>query len=203
MAVITISSQFGTGSDILGGMLARELGYTYLDKDIIRMIAKEANVSPNFVKLIESQGGTKLSKFISTLLSKSKIERILADDRGYLDEEIYIDYLVIIISQIAEEGNAIIMGRGSQYILKDHPDAFHILLINEFKNRVNYLMSHSDMSEKKATRIVQDEDKRRENLYSSLGKKDYDNASLYHLVLNVGRFTTEAALKQIMTLVHE
>lgn len=203
MAVITISSQFGTGAEKLGQMLAKELGYTFVDKDIVQMIAKETNVSPNFVKLVESQGGSRLSKLISTLVSKSKIDAILADDRGYIDDEIYIDYLVLIIAQIADEGNAVILGRGSQYILKGHPDAFHILLIDEFDNRVKHVMKYSNISEKKAIRIVSNEDKRRDNLYSKLGKKDYDDASLYHLVLNVGRFTTETALKQVLALVNQ
>lgn len=203
MAVITISRQFGTGAETLGQMLAKELGYTFIDKDIIQMISKEANVSPNFVKLVESEGGTKLSKFISTLISKTKVDSILAKEKGYIDDEIYLDYLILIIAQIADEGNAIILGRGSQYILKDHPDVFHILIINEFENRVKYLMDNANITEKKATRTVSNEDKRRDNLYGKLGKKDYDDASLYHLVLNVGRFTMESALKQVLAMVNQ
>ena len=203
MAVITISRQFGTGAETLGQMLAKEFGYTFFDKDIIQMISKEANVSPNFVRLVESEGGSKLSKFISTLVSKAKVDSILANERGYIDDEIYPDYLILIIAQIADEGNAVILGRGSQYILKDHPDAFHILLINEFKNRVKYLMDSANIPEKKAIRTVTNEDKRRDNLYGKLGKKDYDNASLYHLVLNMGRFTMESALKQVLAMVNQ
>jgi cytidylate kinase len=167
------------------------------------MISKEANVSPNFVKLVESEGGSKLSKFISTLVSKTKVDSILAKERGYIDDEIYLDYLILIIAQIADEGNAVILGRGSQYILKDHPDVFHILIINEFNNRVKYLMDSTNITEKKAIKTVSNEDKRRENLYGKLGKKDYENASLYHLVLNVGRLTKEAALKQVLTMVNQ
>ena len=105
--------KFGAGSEILGQMLAKELGYTFVDNEIIRMIAKEANVSPNFVKLVEDQGGSKIIKVYFNPGLKSKIERILAEDSGYIDDEKYIDYLVLIIAQIAEEGNAVILGRGS------------------------------------------------------------------------------------------
>jgi cytidylate kinase len=198
MAVITISGQFCSGAEILSQMLAKELGYTLVDDYIIQMIAKEANVSPNFVKLVEGQGGSKLSRFISTLVSKSKIEHILGDDSGYIDDVTYIDYLILLISQLADEGNAVIQGRGSQYILKGHPDTFHILIINEFENRVKYLVEFSKMSEKRAITTVHNEDKRRDNLYGKLGKKDYDEASLYHLVLNIGKLTTDKALKQIL-----
>lgn len=202
MAVITISRQFGAGGETLGRMIADELGYTFADNEVIQRIAKEASVSPNFVKLVEQEGGTRLSKVISKMVSKRWVGRILADDRGYIDEQIYMDYLVLIIAQIADEGGAVILGRGSQYILKDHPDTFHILLINELDNRVKFLEERYDMLNKKAIQTVNNEDKRRANLYSKLGKKDYDNSSLYHMVLNMGRFTLESALKQVCTMVN-
>ena len=202
MAVITISRQFGAGGETLGRMIADELGYTFVDNEIIQRIAKEASVSPNFVKLVEQEGGTRLSKVISKMVSKRWVGRILADDRGYIDEQIYMDYLVLIIAQIADEGDALILGRGSQYILKDHPDTFHILLISELDNRVKFLEERYDMSNKKAIQTVNNEDKRRVNLYSKLGKKDFDNSALYHMVLNMGRVTLESALKQVCTMVN-
>jgi len=202
MAVITISRQFGAGGETLGRMIADELEYTFADNEIIQRIATEASVSPNFVKLVEQEGGTRLSKAISKMVSKRWVDRILADDRGYIDEKIYMDYLVLIIAQIADEGDAVILGRGSQYILKDHPETFHILLINDLDNRVKFLEDRYDISNKKAIQTVNNEDKRRANLYNKLGKKDYDNSALYHLVLNMARFTLESALKQVCTMVN-
>lgn len=200
MAVITISRQFGSGGETLGKMIASKLGYIFADANIIQRIAIEANVSPNFVKLVETSGGTRLSKFISTMLSKSKVDKILSDDKGFIDDEIYIDYLVLIIAQIADEGDVVILGRGSQYILDDHPDAYHILMIDNFENRVKYMVENHKMSEKSAIKAVQNEDKRREKLYGKLGKKDYDDASLYHLVLNMGRLDMESAMRQVLTM---
>jgi len=197
MAVITISRQFGAGGETLGRMIADELDYTFVDSNILQMIAKEANVSPNFVKLVEEESGTKLAKVISKMVSKRWLDCILAGECGYIDEKIYIDYLVLIVAQIADEGNAVIMGRGSQYILSDHPDAYHILLINEFENRVKFLMEHHNLSNKRAIKAVNTEDKRRANLYSKLGKKDYDDPSNYHLVLNMDCVSLESAFKQV------
>ena len=138
MAVITISRQFGAGGITLGKMIAEELEYTFADEDIVKRIAKEANVSPHWVETVEKEAGGKLSRIITKMVSKPLVERILKDERGYIDEEIYLDYLVLIIAQIADEGDVVILGRGSQYILDDHPDACHILLINDFENRTDY-----------------------------------------------------------------
>ena len=201
MAVITISRQFGAGGITLGKMIADELGYTFADEDIVKMVAKEANVSPHWVETVEKEAGGKLSRIITKMVSKPLVERILKDERGYIDEEMYLDYLVLIIAHIADEGDVVILGRGSQYILDDHPDACHILLINDFKNRAKFMMEHYDLSQAKAEQVVSREDKRRMNLYHKLGKTDYDDSSLYHLVLNMGKISLEQALRLVCNLV--
>ena len=203
MAVITISRQFGAGGKTLGEMIAKQLGYTFADAEIVQRIAREANVSPHWVETVEKEAGGKLSRIITKMVSKPLVDRILKDERGYLDEEIYLDYLVLIIAQIADEGNAVILGRGSQYILNDHPEAYHILLINEFENRVKFMEQHYDLSHIKAVQAVKYEDKRRLSLYRKLGKEDYEDSSLYHLVMNMSRITLDQALTLVCSLVEE
>jgi cytidylate kinase len=126
---------------------------------------------------------------------------VLKDERGYIDEEIYLDYLVLIIAQMADEGNVVILGRGSQYILNDHPDAYHFLLINEFENRVKFMQEQYQLSPSRAAQIVRSEDKRRLNLYRKLHKTDYDKPSLYHMVLNMNKISLEKALELVCCLV--
>jgi len=201
MAVITISRQFGAGGITLGKMVAEKFGYSFADTEVISKVAKMANVSTHFVETVEKEAGGRFSKMISKMVSKPLVERVLKDERGYIDEEIYLDYLVLIIAQIADDGDVVIMGRGSQYILNDHPDAYHLLLIDEFENRVKFMMQHYDFSQKQATQVVKAEDKRRLNLYHKLGKTDYDDPRLYHLVLNMGRLDLAAALRLVETLV--
>ena len=201
MAVITIARQPGAGGEALGKMIADKLGYTYADRDIIQMIAKEANVSPEWVEAFENEAGTKLSRFIEMMVSQRWMDRVLADERGYLDEKIYLDYLVLMIAKLADEGDVVIAGRGSQYILDDHPDAFHILLINSEENRIQFVMSHYNLSRKKALQYIQNEEKRRTNLYKRIGKTDYENPSLYDLVLNMSKYDLESALQAICGLI--
>ena len=99
MAVLTISRQFGAGGITLGKMIADRLGYTFADTEIIQEIAKEANVSPQWVESFEKEAGSKLSRVISSMVSQKWIDRVLKDERGYLDEQIYLDYLVLIIAK--------------------------------------------------------------------------------------------------------
>jgi cytidylate kinase len=102
---------------------------------------------------------------------------------------------------MADDGDVVILGRGSQYILNDHPDAHHVLLIDTFENRVRFMQKHYDLSQGRATQTVKNEDRRRFNLYKKLGKTDYDNPELYHLVLNMNRIHLEKALELISDLI--
>jgi cytidylate kinase len=201
MAVITISRQFGAGGKTLGQMVADKLGYIFADSEIVSKIAQAANVSETWVENVEKEAGGKLSRVISRMVSKGLVDKVLKDERGYIDEEIYLDYLVVMIAQIAEEGNAVILGRGSQYILRDHPDAVHVLLINEFENRVKFMMEHYDLTYNKAAQTIRSEDKRRANLYRKIGKTDYDRPDLYHLVLNMAQMDMETAEDMVIKLV--
>ncbi len=202
MAVITISRQFGAGGITLGKMVAEKFGYTFADTEIIKMVAEMANVSTHFVETVEREAGGKFAKFISKTVSKPLVERILKDERGYIDEEIYLDYLVLIIAQMADDGDVVILGRGSQYILNYHPDAYHILLIDTFENPVRFMQRNYDLSQRHATQAVKNEDKRRINLYKKLGKTDYDNPDLYHLVINGNRIHLDKALQLVTELVN-
>jgi len=198
MAVITISRQYGAGAMALGRMLADKRGYTLASRDIVQQIAEKAKVSTDFVLAVEKEAGTKLSRFMTRIISsRGMVNKILRDDSGYIDEKLYLDYLVLTVVQIADEGNAVIMGRGSQYILKTHPDAVHILLVDEFENRVNRVAKREKLSHESAVHIVTHEDKRRHNLYHRLGKQDFDSASLYHMVLNMNRVSRPQAFEMI------
>jgi cytidylate kinase len=201
MAVITISRQFGAGGRTLGQKLAERLKYTFADNNIIQMLAREANVSINWVEAFEKEAGSRLSKLISGIVSQKWIDRVLGGEYGYLDEQIYLDYLVLIIARMADEGNVVILGRGSQYILDDHPEAIHVLMVDSLENRIQFMMRHYGLGRNKAEKVVHSEDRRRANLYRRLGKTGYEDPSLYHLVLNMGRLDLEAAVDLVAGLV--
>lgn len=203
MAVITLSRQFGAGGKTLGKRIAETLGYTFADEDIIQKIAELAKVSPGWVESVEKEAGGRLSRMISRMVSKPLIDRVLKDERGYIDEEIYLDYLVVLISQMADEGNVVILGRGSQYILNDLPEAYHILLINSFDNRVRFIEQRYDLAEHRAVQLVKAQDKRRANLYRKLGKQDYDRPDLYHMVINIARINLDEAERLIIRMVRQ
>ena len=64
------------------------------------------------------------------------------------------------------------------------------------------MKTNYELSESRAASVVKGEDKRRKNLYQKLGKTDYDNPFLYHLVLNMSKVNLDKALQLICKLVN-
>ncbi len=191
MAVITISRQFGAGGKTLGKLVAKKMGYSLADEDIIQKVADKVNVSKDCVKFIEQEAGGTLLKFMSGLVAKNYIERILGVDKGHIDEEVYVDALREIITHAAREDNVVIVGRAGQYILQDHPKAFHVLLVAEKEDRIKFMEKHYSLSRTEAENVVDVYGKRRTNLYRMFGKQDYDQPSLYHIVLNMSKLNMD------------
>jgi cytidylate kinase len=187
MAVITISRQFGAGGLTLGKMISERLNYTLYDNEIIQLIAQKAKVSPEWVTSMEKEAGGKWLKVISGLVSKSLVDRILDGQRGYIDEEIYVDILREIIIKLADKGNAVIIERGGQYVLKGRDDVKSILLVAEKMDRYKFIEEHYKTTFKRAMQAVNTDDKRRASLYRKVGKEDFDEPGLYHMVFNTSK----------------
>jgi cytidylate kinase len=201
MAVITISRQFGAGGITVGETVAQKCGYKFYDNEIIQMLAKEAKVSTHWVEDLEKEAGGALQKFISQVVSKSMVERILDDKRGYIDEEIYVDLLNLIIKKIADNGNAVINGRGGQYILAGQPNVYHILIVADKSERIKFIEEKYGLRPKQAAQTVNFNDKRRVNLYRKFGREDYDHPIHYHLVINTSKISREKAADLVCRLV--
>jgi len=201
MAVITISRQFGAGGITLGDLVSKKLGYRFFDNEIIQMVAKKAKVSTNWVESMEKEAGGKIQRFLSGVVSKRLVDRILDMDHGYIDEEIYVDLLHDIIEKIAAEGNAVILGRGSQYILQNAGDTFHVLLVADKDYRIRFIEEKYHMKPKQAVQMVNNEEKRRVNLYQKFGRLDYDSTAHYHLILNMRRVPLAKAADLMCRLV--
>jgi len=209
MAVITISRQFGAGGKTLGIMLAEKLGYCLFDNELIQMVAEKAQSSEDAVKFIEKESSGKFLGFIKGIIPKQLtgiIPRAVADSKDRrsqdtIDEEVYVDVLHAIIKKIAEEGNAVIIGRGSQYILKGHLRVFHILVSADKEYRISFLEKYYNLSEQEALKAVEMDDRRRANLYRKFGKDDYDSPQNYHLVINTSRIDLNTACEMVCELV--
>lgn len=204
MSVITISRQFGAGGKTLGRRLADTLGYYFADEDIIDRAVVEVSVAPDGKKILETEPSDKVKRFISKLnpFGTSLMELPLSNKERYIDGFKYVELLNLIIPKIAKDGNAVIVGRGGQYILHDFDDTYHLLLIADEEDRIKFVENYYRASREKTIKILKRMTKRRSNLYSYFGKKDYDNPKLYDLILNMSKFSIDKAVELISMLIN-
>ena len=204
MSVITISRQFGAEGKTLGRRLADTLGYYYADEDIIERAVVEVYLSSDGKKIFEAEPGDKMKRFISRLnpFGTSLMELPLSDKERHIDGFKYLELLNLIIPKIVTDGNAVIVGRGGQYILQDFDDTYHLLLIAEKEDRIKFIEDDYRVSRTRIPQILKRMDKRRTNLYSYFGRKDYDDPKLYDLVLNMSMLGIDKAVELTCKLVN-
>ena len=172
-----------------------------IDEEIVELIAHEANVSPDWVDLVARETGSEgmLSRMLLKLgpLRKGYVEFSLESNPGYLDGNLYISLLHRIIPRIAVQDNVVLVGRGSQYILADHPRSLHILMIADLEFRIRFVMENYHLDRRQAQIVVAKQSKRRLNLYRYFGRTDYDQPDLYHVVFNMNKVTLEDAIQTV------
>lgn len=202
MAVITISRQFGAGGRTLGDRLSRRLGYRYVHEDMIKEIAIKAKVSDRQIRDFEKRGTTKLLKFLDKIVSVSYVERLTSDSYGYVDEGRYVDAVKDVVEDLYARGNVVIIGRASQFILKDRKDVWHILLVGDLENRIRFLMDNYYLEKAAAEKAIRRADHIRSRFLSFFAEeKLHDNPLSYDMVINVNRVGLVEAEELIVDLI--
>ncbi len=201
MTVLILSRQFGAGGKTLGENLAKRLGFQFVDRDIIAQVAREANVSVDWVVAVERETGGRLMKILSKMVSGDFIQRMLSDSGSDFDEEKYAAFVKKVVKDIAKEGNAVILGRGSQFIVPDQPGVFKVLLVGEKADREKFLEKKYKLSAAEARQVVAKEDRKRAAFLVGMDAKSPDDPLLYHLCINTSKMSLKQAEEMIVDLI--
>lgn len=202
MAVITISRHFGAGGWTLGARLAKRFGYRCIHEGMITEVAAKAKVSSGQIRALEEIGADKLMRFLKKLVKTSYVERLTSDKYGFVDEKIYVDTVRNIIQELYEQGNVVIIGRGSQYILKGFANTFHLMLVGELPDRIRFVMNKYQLSESEAEKGIKKRDQTRTRFLNFFSEsKSHDDPLLYDLVLNMSRISMEKAEQMVEDLI--
>ena len=202
MAVITVSRHFGAGGWTLGEKLAKKFGYHYVHEGMITEVAAKAKVSSEQIRALEERGADKLMRFLDKIVKTSYVERLTSDKYGFVDEKIYVDEVRNLIQDLYEQGDVIIIGRGSQYILKGFANTWHILLVGDLQYRVRFVMNKYQLSESEAEKAIKKRDQTRIRFLNFFSESGYhDDPLLYDLVLNMSRLSMEKAEQLVEDLI--
>jgi cytidylate kinase len=197
MSVITISRQLGAGGDTIATQVANALGYELIDKKIITEIAKKAGVTVEKALSLDEKYKPKTIEWLMGVINP-KIGKILVNEERQLDAKSYVDYLRDVIIGISEKGNVIIVGRGSQFILNDFENVFHVRVIADDKFRIERVKNYYNISEAEAFDIIKKMDDTRKSFMANYLNADWEDPKWYHMILNSSKLGIEQSVEIIV-----
>ena len=197
---ITISRQYGSGGRKVGENLARDLGISFYDKEILPMIAEKSGLSTGFVeKSDENIPGNFLFNLKYT--SYSGMDAITYYDTPITDKVFLAQSAVI--KEIAARENSVIVGRCADYVLRETPGLVRVFIRAEMEDRMARAVAHYDLPSDKIESRIKKIDKSRSNYYKYYTSHLWGDMSYFDLVINTSFTGVDGAVATIRTMLKE
>ena len=187
--VITISSEPGSGGRVIARGLATRLNIDLFDRNIVKEIAESAHISGAVIETMEKDRLSGIKDFISSLVN----------DR-YLWPGVYLDHLMKVVAAIASHGNAIIVGRGANFLIPPE-DRLSIRVIAPLDSRVNNVAKEFGVTREEAKRRVINRENRRSAFIRQSFNADVADPRNYDLVVNTQKLNIDASLGAVIGMV--
>ena len=181
--VITIARQYGSGGRTVGEMLAKKLGIGYYDKDIIRMASEDSGIHETLFGRVDEYSSAR-----KPLFGKNGIysgELIPPQSKEFTSDENLFNYQAKIIRELAEKESCVIIGRCSNYILKDYPNVLRVFIHASWDFRMEI------------EKFLQKDDKRKDEYYRRFTGQEWKDATQYDLCLDSSRIGYEKCIEEI------
>ncbi len=187
--IITISREFGSGGREIGKRLADKLGYSYYDSEIITLLAKETGMSEEYIENISEKGvypyPFQFAKSFAVYSStQSQQTEILVKQAS-------------IIKEIAQKGNAIIVGRGANFILREY-NPMNIFVYADIDSKIRRCREKAkedeNLTDKELEQKIKAIDKSRKSFNNLISNMEWDDKRNYSLCIN----TSNVEIKKII-----
>jgi cytidylate kinase len=133
-------------------------------------------------------------------LSREAAVAMLESSGGleYVPRSDYLDLLASVILEYATQGQAMIVGRGGQMILRGRPGVLHVQVTAPFETRVYNIIQREGVKWREAAHRVRLADEQRAGYMRRFYNADWLDASLYDLVVNTDQVPTEVVADMIV-----
>ena len=190
--IITISREFGSGGRFIGEEVAKKLGISYYDKDIIGQIAEQSGFAPEYIRE-NAELSPKKGLFAYAFSGR--------DITGKSVEDMVYEAQRIVILKIAEKESCVIIGRNADFILKDRDDVLNVFIHGAESEKVKRICKLYHVTETDAIKMMTDTDKRRRTNYNFYTDQKWGMAKNYTLSLNSSQLGYERCGEIIMECV--
>ncbi|MCH8988069.1 MAG: cytidylate kinase-like family protein [Chloroflexi bacterium] len=224
MPVITINGPIGCGAVTIGQMVAEELKLNFVDRMIFTEAARIVGTPVGALIAKEQRVDRfrdRLGRFVQTMLERSAMSGVSGEPyfgRGIenlppetymdltgegggvtqkVDDKTFIEAMTKVVKDIHKQGNAVIIGRGANQILADAPQTLHVGLLAPLEVRVETLIAREHFEREEAEIHVVELERAREDFVQKFWKVHPNEASHYHMMLNMGKMTTKTAAEVI------
>ena len=189
--IITFGRQHGTRGYLIAQQLAAELGCRCYDKEILERAAENSHFSREILKsyderrvfpyFIPPPGSIEMGDFrLNMRLANAEFDAI---------------------RELAEEGDAVFIGRCADYVLRERPDLVRVFITADRDFRIRTVVENSDLTSEQAKKLIKSVDKDRASYYAYYTDQTWGEAACYDLSLNVTRISVEGAVRILRSCV--
>ena len=197
--LITIEREYGSGAAAIAASLAEQLGWKLWDHLLTEEIARIARVDPSAVLRCDDRMDSRVHR-LAKVFWRGSYERSTPLGNQIFDTDRMVAMMQDIMNRIAHEGNAVIVGRGAPYFLRENPDAFHIFLYAPRAEKIRRTIADGH-SQEEAEEMVDSVDRERIAYVKHYFNADWPTRSLYHMMLNTA-VGNEPVVQTILETMH-
>lgn len=190
--VITISREFGSGGRTIGKQLADALGIPCYDREIIEKVAVESGFDK---KYIEEMGEYTKGGFLNTIFSNHNYNYAPSNEDSIWKIQ------STIIRNLAREGPCVIVGRCSDYILREEPDVLRVFIHASMESRAKRIVEVYGEREDSPEKRLKDKDKKRAAYYDYYTDMKFGDGRNYQISLDSGELGIEKCVKILKGIV--
>jgi cytidylate kinase len=185
--VVTVSHCHGSLGAELARAVAERLDYTCWDRELLREMARQTEAPEELLAALDER-------------KRNAVERLVAafDQHAFVTPSDYLQALVRTVHTIAQQGSAVIVGRGAQYILEPHA-ALRIRVVRPLEKRIREVQEREATSAREASRQVSQVDTDRRLFIREHFVHDNREPADYDLVVNTGTMPLDCAVDSVVS----
>ena len=186
--VITIARSYGSGGRKMGRLLAKELGYEYYDREILRIASDESGISEELFRQADEKQRIPLFRIAREVYTG---EVIPPDSDDFISNENLFRYQAKIIRELAATRNCVIVGRCANFILRGRDNVLNVFVTAPVVDCVRRVMETDGRNLEEAEKKIKKIDKRRADYFKYFTGRQWQDAALYDLCLNTGHMSEQ------------
>ena len=204
MSLVTIRGQLGSGAPEIGRKVADKLHIDYVDREIIAGVAARLQRDEQEVVAKEMPPGTLMGRIVEALTDNYTLSEPFYGG-AYLPAEFipvgdarYVQVLEAVVRKLASGPSLVIRGRGSQFILKEHPGSLHVPVVAPLEIRVQRVTHDLRLDREAARQEIARFDGSRHEFVKRYFQAELEDPLYYDIVVNTERLSFDAATLTIV-----